>query len=85
MVGEMPQGALVISEGSFYGKQVSAVGCVVDPALTANGVYPRQKTQRRMRNATPVSQRERRDHWARSAQKRRKQRKRNDDLFEHAR
>jgi len=58
---------------------------VVDPALNANGVYPRQKTQHRMRIATPESQRERRDHWARSAQKRRKQRKRNDDIFEHAR
>jgi len=57
----------------------------VDPALKANGVLPRQKTQHRMRIATPESQRERRDHWARIAQERRKQRKRNDDLFEHAR
>ena len=58
---------------------------VVDPALKANGVEPRQKTQHRMRIATPESQRERQDHWARSAQKRRKQRERNDDFFEHAR
>jgi len=45
---------------------------VVDPALTADGVYPRRKTQHRMRNATPEIQRERHDHRARNAPKRRK-------------
>ena len=73
------------SKGRTGGKQARAMRDVVDPALKSNGVYPRQNTQHRMRIATPESQRERRDHWARSAQKRRKQRKRNDDLFEHAR
>jgi len=62
----------------------SSAECSGSCPQSQRGITP-SETQHRMRIATPESQRERRDHWARSAQKRRKQRKRNNDLFEHAR